>query len=140
MLFAACGIENAATLQSHGLSASIADTIVTLNVLCCVPAQKSTCKFLYSLLKPGGQWLLYEHVAVEPQYRTLRLLQNIYDIMWPFVLGGCHINRDTADSLKRAGSWEKVDLGRKKGEVGREMIGHIAGKLIKEHVRDRVSR
>ncbi|KAM5360901.1 hypothetical protein ACJA88_014667 [Fusarium oxysporum] len=126
-----CGVQDTMTLSSHGLSPCTADSVVTVNVLCCVPSQESACKSLYSLLKPGGQWLVYEHVAAEPKYLIPRLLQHAYNIIWPFFLGGCNIKRDTAEALKRAGTWETVDLGRKNGEGGWEMLGHIVGKLVK---------
>ncbi|KAI8710470.1 hypothetical protein NCS52_01564000 [Fusarium sp. LHS14.1] len=126
-----CGVQDTMTLSSHGLSPCTADSVVTVNVLCCVPSQESACKSLYSLLKPGGQWLVYEHVVAEPKYPIPRLLQHAYNIVWPFFLGGCNIKRDTAEVLKRAGTWETVDLDRKNGEGGWEMLGHIVGKLVK---------
>jgi hypothetical protein len=86
---------------------------------------------LYSLLKPGGQWLVYEHVVARPEYQLSRLLQNIYEIIWPIFLGGCNINRDTAKSLNEAGSWSKVELGRAEDEVGWEILGHVVGRLVK---------
>lgn len=49
-----CGVQDASALESYGLSRCTVDTIVTINVLCCIPAEKSTYKSLYALLKPGG--------------------------------------------------------------------------------------
>jgi hypothetical protein len=86
---------------------------------------------LYSFLLPGGQWLVYEHVAAERRYPLSRFLQNIYQMPWPWLLGGCNINRDTEQSLKGAGEWEKVELGRPTNENGWELLGHVEGRLIK---------
>lgn len=129
--YPACGIEDTATLLTYGLSPCTVDSVVTVNVLCCVTSQESACECLYSLLKPGGQWLVYEHVVAEPKYNISRLLQNVYNIVWPFFFGRCNIKRDTAEALKRAGTWDLVDLGRRNGEEGWEMLGHIVGKLVK---------
>lgn len=129
--FPACGIQDTITLSSHGLSPCNADSVVTFNILCWVASQESACKSLYSLLKPGGQWLVYEHVVVEQKYTIPRLLQHAYNMVWPFFLGGCNIKRDTAEVLKRAGTWDTVDLSRKNGEGGWEMLGHIIGQLVK---------
>lgn len=40
------------------------DTVVTVHVLCSVGGHADTVvKELYEYLRPGGQWLVYEHVA-----------------------------------------------------------------------------
>lgn len=89
------------------------------------------CRSLYSLLKPGGQWLVYEHVIADEQYTLSRVLQHIYNLAWPHLMGNCNVTRDTGKSLRNAGEWEKVDFGRGKDEVGWEMLGHIVGRLVK---------
>lgn len=96
-----------------------------------MPSQAQVCKSLYSLLKPGGQWLVYEHVVADPQYKLSRILQNMYQMVWPILMGGCNVNRDTTRSLREAGAWETFELGKGKGEVGWEMLGHIVGRLVK---------
>ena len=70
-------------------------------------------------------------MIADPQYKLSRLLQHMYQIVWPIVMGGCNINRDTAKSLRAAGEWEKVELGKGKDEVGWEMLVHIVGRLVK---------
>lgn len=119
------------TLSSHGLSPCTTDSVVNVNVLCCVASQESACEYLYSLLKSGGQWLVYEHVVAEQKYTIPRLLQHAYNMVWLFFLGACNIKRDTTEVLKRAGTWDTVNLGRKNGEGGWEMLGHIVGQLVK---------
>jgi hypothetical protein len=42
---------------------AILDSIVFLRVLCGVSDQRETIKGLYKLLKPGGNFVVYEHVA-----------------------------------------------------------------------------
>ena len=47
-----------------GIQKGSVDTIVTVHVLCCVGSQaEKIIKTLYEYLKPGGQWLVYEHVV-----------------------------------------------------------------------------
>jgi SAM-dependent methyltransferase len=41
------------------------DAIVTLLCLCSIPDPEKNVMELYSYLKPGGRWYLYEHVAVK---------------------------------------------------------------------------
>jgi len=127
----ACGAEDSTALEAYGLLPSTVDTIVTVKVLCSVPALQATCKSLYVLLKSGGQWLVYEHIGADPRYRVSRWLQRVYQLLWPLVMGGCNINRDTTDILKGAGSWKSVTLGRMRRDVGWEMLGHVVGTLVK---------
>lgn len=41
------------------------DTIITVQCLCSVPGPEMIVKDLYPLLKPGGKWLVYEHVRTK---------------------------------------------------------------------------
>ncbi|KAF4333050.1 s-adenosyl-L-methionine-dependent methyltransferase [Fusarium beomiforme] len=111
-----CGVQDSMALSSHGLSPCTADSVVNVNALCCVASQESTCESLYSLLKPGGQWLVYEHVVAEQKYTIPRLSQHAYNMVWLFFLGVCNIKRDTTEALKGAGTWDTVNLGSKNGE------------------------
>lgn len=96
-----------------------------------MPAPEKTCRFLYSLLKPGGQWLLVEHVLADQNFPLARRIQGIFGIFWPTLMGGCSIGRDSGKYVKEAGSWATVELERGKGELGWEMLGHVVGRLVK---------
>ena len=51
-------------LEKVGIKKGSVDTIITVHVLCSVgPQADKIIKSLYEYLKPGGQWLVYEHVA-----------------------------------------------------------------------------
>lgn len=52
-------------LQSVGIKPASVDTIVTLQVLCSVPTPQRIVTELYAYLKPGGQWIVYEHVKTK---------------------------------------------------------------------------
>lgn len=53
-------------LEARGIEKGSVDTIVTVHVLCSVgPHAEELVKVLYDFLKPGGQWLVYEHVAAQ---------------------------------------------------------------------------
>lgn len=124
-------MQDSNVLRAHGVTAGSIDTIVTFSVLCSVPAPTKTCKSLYSLLKPGGQWLLLEHVLADPKYPLSRGLQGLFQLIWPTVAGGCCVNRDTEKYVKESGSWSKVELTKGDGEFGWELLGHVVGRLVK---------
>lgn len=56
------GVEN---LESCGLQKGSIDTIVTVQVLCSVPGPESIVKELYPYLRPGGLWIVYEHIKTK---------------------------------------------------------------------------
>ena len=57
-----CGIEDVSGLRKHGISLNSADTVLSVQVLCSVPDPDEILHRLFALLKPGGQFILYEHV------------------------------------------------------------------------------
>lgn len=60
-----CGAEELGT--KGGIDAGSIDTIVTVQCLCSIPTPETIIKELYPLLKPGGRWLVYEHVRTKYQ-------------------------------------------------------------------------
>lgn len=46
------------------------DCIVTVKVLCGVPTPEKVIKQLYGYLKPGGTWLVFEHVKNSKHFLT----------------------------------------------------------------------
>lgn len=62
-------------LEKNGVKKGSIDTIVTVHVLCSVgPQLDAVVEDLYDYLKPGGQWLVYEHVAA--RYTVARAWQS----------------------------------------------------------------
>lgn len=55
------GVEE---LDHRGVKKGTVDTVVTVHVLCSVSSPEPLVKELYEYLRPGGQWLVYEHVKV----------------------------------------------------------------------------
>jgi SAM-dependent methyltransferase len=100
----------------------IFDTIICLRVLCSVPDLESSLTTLYSLLKPGGRFIICEHV-INPWWTSKgsilgRAFQLLYMLLgWPFFVGDCRMDRDTATLLKKIGDrqdgWESVELDKK---------------------------
>lgn len=69
-----CGVEDMGKLLEYGISPESVDTILTVKVLCSVPSPEKTMAFLYQLLVPGGQWLVFEHTQNRHSWLT-RLFQ-----------------------------------------------------------------
>jgi len=125
-------VEFSAALAKEGAK-PVFDTIVCIRVLCSVPNLDQTAHELYSLLRPGGDMIVVEHVRnpwmTNSGSLVGRLLQLLYTALgWKFFLAGCEMNRDTEAALRRAGKWEAVDL---KTNFEWSPLPYVAGTLTK---------
>lgn len=67
------GVDDTQQLRNYGVEKESIDTLLVIQVLCCVPQPEKTVRELYELLKPGGQLIVYEHVKSED--RVSKLIQ-----------------------------------------------------------------
>ncbi|KAG8526563.1 uncharacterized protein KY384_008764 [Bacidia gigantensis] len=123
------GIEEVQRMKSFGVEEGSIDTVLSVQVLCGVPDPEQVCKRMYRLLRPGGTMIVYEHV--EAKDWLSRKVQGVYQIAWPWLMGGCSLVRPTADYLLSAGKWETVDLTSSAKEDPWLVIPRVSGKLIK---------
>ncbi|KAL9604157.1 MAG: hypothetical protein Q9219_000745 [cf. Caloplaca sp. 3 TL-2023] len=123
------GVQDLAGLREYGIDQEAFDTVLSVQVLCSVPNPKETVAALYRLLKPGGKIIAYEHVKSRDPISSF--LQSVYMIVWPYCLANCHLDRDTAKTLREAGKWAKVDLQMPTKEEAWQVIPRISGRLIK---------
>ena len=78
------------------------DAAVVTFVLCTVPDQDAALREIRRVLRPGGQLYFLEHVRADSA--RLARAQRAFDAtIWPHLFGGCHLGRDTAAAIKRAG-------------------------------------
>jgi SAM-dependent methyltransferase len=65
------GIDGTLQLRDYGIEKESIDTLLVVQVLCCVSQPEETVRELYQLLKPGGQLIVYEHVKSEDRVSKL---------------------------------------------------------------------
>ena len=78
------------------------DAGVTSLVLCTVPDPVAALTELFRVIRPGGELRFYEHVVSHRRWEA-RIQRTADATFWPRVAGGCHLARDTASAIERAG-------------------------------------
>ena len=77
------------------------DAVVVSGVLCSLPDPQAALAEFRRVLRPGGELRFYEHVHAATPAR--RRLQDVVNIVWPRLMGGCNLNRDTLAAIERSG-------------------------------------
>ncbi|KAI5298782.1 hypothetical protein KEM55_002935, partial [Ascosphaera atra] len=101
--------------------APVFDTITAVRCFCSISDPVAVINGLYPLLKPGGKFIMVEHVKNDwhsPKGSILaRFVQIIIQTLgFPFFVGNCHFNRETVKTIDRAavhdGGWESAEVER----------------------------
>jgi SAM-dependent methyltransferase len=124
-----CGIEDVSTLYEYGVVHGTIDTVMSVQVLCGVPQPAKMVKEMYKLLKKGGQMIVYEHVRSDDF--VSHVVQRLYNVVWPYGMGGCQLVRPTREYLIEAGRWEWMDLEGPSEEEGWSLFPRVQGRLLK---------
>jgi ubiquinone/menaquinone biosynthesis C-methylase UbiE len=91
------GVSGALPAEAASFDAGVASL-----VLCSVPDPSRAVAELHRVIRPEGELRFYEHVVAHA--RAAALAQRVADAtFWPHVAGGCHMSRDTAAEVQRAG-------------------------------------
>jgi ubiquinone/menaquinone biosynthesis C-methylase UbiE len=77
------------------------DVVVVSGLLCSVADPVAALTEFRRVLKPGGELRFYEHVRAKQPGRAR--FQDLADHVWPRLMGGCHVNRETLRAVDVAG-------------------------------------
>lgn len=85
------------------VGAGSVDAAVVSLVLCSVADQRAALGEVFRVVRPGGELRFYEHVAAPAGSRLARVQRVADATLWPRLMGGCHLGRDTAAAIAAAG-------------------------------------
>ncbi|KAK1437728.1 hypothetical protein QVD17_03524 [Tagetes erecta] len=91
-----------AVAEALPVSDASIDAVVGTLVLCSVKDVNKTLQEVKRVLKPGGIYIFVEHVAAKDG-TFLKVIQRTLDPLQQAVADGCHLTRETADSISAAG-------------------------------------
>lgn len=77
------------------------DTVAATLVFCSIPNPKRALSEVYRVLKPGGQFLLLEHVRRDTP--VAGWMQDHLTPVWKHLAGNCHLNRDPEADILQLG-------------------------------------
>jgi len=92
---------NLSSAESIDLPTSSVDSVVCTFSLCSIPNPEKALKEIHRILKPGGKYYFCEH-GISPDLST-RVFQNVTNVFYPKLSGGCHANRDIPKLISESG-------------------------------------
>jgi ubiquinone/menaquinone biosynthesis C-methylase UbiE len=75
------------------------DAVVVSGLLCSVSDVQAALTEFNRVLRPGGQLRFYEHVRSRDF--MFAGFQQAADLVWPRLMGGCHVRRQTREAIGR---------------------------------------
>ncbi|NOK04579.1 MULTISPECIES: class I SAM-dependent methyltransferase [Myxococcus] len=90
-----------ASVESLPFPAASFDAVVSSLVFCSVEAPARALAEIFRVLRPGGALRMLEHVRAPSP--VLATVQDLLTPAWMRVSGGCRLDRETFDLVRRAG-------------------------------------
>lgn len=121
----------------------LVDTVIAIRTLCTVPnAPKAMESIIRDAVKPGGQFLMYEHVL--NKRKDVAWWQRFWTPLWSVVFDGCRLDRDTdvwSRDLKmqaevngtttRVSAWRDFDMWHVEENEEDSLLWHTVGRFVK---------
>lgn len=145
-----CSVEDAeAELACEGVTPGTVDCVLSIQLLCSVRDPEALVKKMHSFLKPGGEFIFWEHKANESDWMTrmaqgivpappssfcaqIRLTQapGIWTVLWAPVVGQCRLNQQTRKAILAAADWDIVEFN--VAEEPLDLMPRVWGRLKKK--------
>lgn len=106
----------------------IFDSIITVKSLCSAPQEQlpATVAVIQALLKPGGEFLFFEHLGNNSDQIT-QAYAWLVNWIWPVLMGGCRLDGKLDRVIMSMGGWEERDLHTTGEYKGHEIFRYVKG-------------
>ena len=104
------------------------DTIMCVKSMCSAPQDqmREIVSTIQTLLKPGGEFLFFEHVANDQDMLTMAWVWLLGGI-GPVAMGNCHLNGRVDKVVKEVGGWSVVDVRNTREYRGWNVFRYVVG-------------
>ncbi|EXJ80294.1 hypothetical protein A1O1_08436 [Capronia coronata CBS 617.96] len=104
------------------------DSVVAIKSLCSAPQGQlaSTVAVVQALLKPGGEFLFFEHVENSTDAVTMYYAW-LLDWIWPLFMGGCRLNGKIDRVVLGMGGWDERRVTTVGDFQGHEVFRYVKG-------------
>lgn len=143
-----CSVEDVdKVLEQEGIKPGTVDSIICIQLLCSVKDIAKVVHKVHKLLKPGGEFIFWEHQVHEADWMTRTAqgkckihdlygrknssIVGLWSILWSPVIGHCRLNSPTRKKVLAAADWEVVELG-EDVEGPLDMMPRVWGRLRKK--------
>ena len=112
------------TLPDRG----VFDTIIAVKSMCSAPQNQlpATMAIIQALLKPGGEFLFFEHVENQSDWITKNLFWFV-NLFWPYIMGGCNLDGKLDKVVNGMGGWASRDIRTIGQHQGYEPLKYVRG-------------
>ena len=87
--------------EEIALGDNVVDTVLLTYTLCSIRYPELALKEIRRVLRKNGKLVYCEH-GIAPE-RGVRNVQNIMNYFYPYLAGGCNLNRDIPDLIRKNG-------------------------------------
>lgn len=111
----------------------IFDTVVAVKSLCSIdPSEmRRTVETVHRLLKPGGEFLFFEHVHSNADAITAGFV-TVANTVWPYLMGNCHLDSKLDKIVDEMDGWAPKDVRRIKEYEDHHAFRYVYGRCRKE--------
>lgn len=104
------------------------DTVICIKSMCSAPQREmgDTLATIQALLKPGGEFLFFEHVD-NGQDRLTMGVARLISLVWPAVMGGCNLDGKIDVVAKRMDGWSSVNIKNTDQFKGYNIFRYVVG-------------
>ena len=109
------------------------DTIITVKSMCSAPSAQmaATIAIIHALLKPGGEFLFFEHVGNDSDKLT-QIYVWFVKFVWLPCMGGCRLTSKLDKIVQNMGGWQTKDIRNHEDFKGYEVFRYVTGICKKE--------